>query len=83
MVESHHDVARMQISVDKVVKKQHAEESVKAFIGNVMLEDAASVLHEVCQWDALGIFFNKDIPRCVLGIRVWEPGCRSIFEVLP
>ncbi|GJD01122.1 prolipoprotein diacylglyceryl transferase [Colletotrichum higginsianum] len=69
LVEAHHDVARV-------------EEGVEALGGDVLLEDAAAVLEEVGQRDALGKLLDQDAAGGELGIGVREPGGGAVAEVL-
>lgn len=81
-VEAHHDVPWVQVGVDEVVEEEHAQEGVEAFVGDFLLEDAAAGFEEGFEGDAVGEFFDEDLPRGVFDVGVGEPGGRSVFEVI-
>lgn len=82
LVETHHDVARVEVRVHEVVDEEHVEEGVEAFVGDFLLEDAAAVFEEGGEGDPLCEFFDEHLARAVFAVRVGEPGCGAVFEFL-
>jgi len=60
LVKADHDITRMQVCVDEVVNENHVEESIKSFVGDILLEYASTILEEILHWDALGELFNQN-----------------------
>ena len=79
-VEADHDVARVEVGVDKVINEEHAQESVETLVGNFLLEDTAAILEEGSKGDALGEFLDEDLAGGVAGVRVGEPGGGAVLE---
>jgi len=83
LVEAHHDVSRVQVRVHEVVDQEHAQKGVEPLVCEVGLEDAAAVLHEVRERDALRELLDEDLPCREGGVGVGERGGGAGGEVPP
>lgn len=82
-IEADHHVARVEIGVDKVVDQEHAEESVQALVGNLLLEYTSAVFEKVSQGNALGVFLDEDLSSGEIRVGIWKPCGGAVLEILP